>query len=176
MSLCIRKLPSCFGFGKARRQWEEEARISARDKTIDSLYQVLSLVHIFPGVYLDDELARSFHISLEDLELNEDGNYSASNDQYFFKPWSFARLQAHPFDQNDEYSQLLLRNTYSWWERFKPSDERYILGAGMLGVPSALGSRAMCANRPWREQEDKSLATSQLEEQVRRSWLTLLLT
>lgn len=133
ISLRIRKLSSRFGFGKARRQREEEeARIKARDKTIDSLYQVLSLVHRYPGLYLDDELARSFHISLEDLELNEDGTYSASNDQYFFKPWSFAQLQAHPFDQNDEYSQWSLRNTYSWWGRFQPSNESYISGAEML--------------------------------------------
>lgn len=125
MSLRLKRALSRIGFGPSKKQQDDEqARIVARDITMDSLYEIMLRVYRHPDIYLDDELVRSLHIIPQDLQLDDDGRYPPSDESYYFAPLSSTGLRDRPFDPNDEYAQTRLRYMQSAFQEIETEPTR----------------------------------------------------
>ncbi|KAL1872159.1 hypothetical protein Plec18167_006762 [Paecilomyces lecythidis] len=117
MSLCdgasraLRDLCSPFNLRNNNKEAEEnyqkdnddaDIRAEAREKTFDSVYDIMMSVLDCKDTYFDEKTANSFHVTVKYFEPEDNTDNAASCSPFFFSPLSAEIIDCFPFNVEEE--------------------------------------------------------------------------
>lgn len=105
---------------------DADIRAEARDKTFDSVYDIMISILNCTDTYFDDRTASSFHVALKDFEPEGNTNNRAPRSPFFFSPLPAQTIDSLPFNEEEEGTKWFVESLGKWEFGDQPSKKRRI--------------------------------------------------